>query len=401
MIGNKKRILLIGEAATLAHVGRVLSLAEALAPYPVECHVAFDRRHERYVPDKSRFHHFSSIAPEIFMERVNSYKFPYTEDELERYVLEDLRILEELRPDVVIGDFRITLAISARKLKIPYLSITNGYWLPECGIPLILPDHGAIRYLPPILARPAFKILRPFFYRIESAPFNRVAERFDVKEAQGSLMKVYTQADHRLLVEPEGWLKAGAMKDATFIGPVAWYPSRAKPVWWQDVDWSYPTVYLGIGSSGSTALVGQVLEALEGLNVQVIVSGVEKSPIEHSKNKIYCAPFIPNSDVLEKAQIFISNGGSLSMVDAFRLGKPVIGIAVNYEQILSASIIKLNGVGEGFIQRTLKMDDLRRAVEYYLSSPAKVKQELEKVKNLFSQEMAHQRIWQVIQNLET
>ena len=53
-----------------------------------------------------------------------------TSSSLDRYVEEDLRLIDSFRPDVVVGDFRVSLAISARKARIPYVNVTNAYWSP-------------------------------------------------------------------------------------------------------------------------------------------------------------------------------------------------------------------------------------------------------------------------------
>ena len=49
---------------------------------------------------------------------------------LRAYVDDDLALLEAVRPDVVIGDFRLSLSVSARVAGIPYVNVTNAYWSP-------------------------------------------------------------------------------------------------------------------------------------------------------------------------------------------------------------------------------------------------------------------------------
>ncbi len=39
----------------------------------------------------------------------------------------DLALLEEIGPDLVIGDFRLSLGISCRVLGIPYVSLVNAH----------------------------------------------------------------------------------------------------------------------------------------------------------------------------------------------------------------------------------------------------------------------------------
>lgn len=397
MSDQHPRVLLMAEAVTLAHVGRVLAVKKALVKYPVECHVAFDRRFERFTQGESNYHHLPSIEPQTFIERVNSSQFPYTQEELNRNVQEDLKLLIQLQPKLVIGDFRISLAISARIANIPYFSLTNGYWLEECSLGSVVPDHFLLRRLPKSVAKFLFKLLSPLTFYIEALPFNRMVSRYEIQSAKGSMLQVYTQADHRLIVEPPDWIPVRNASHLTFIGPVRWQPDVAKPDWLAQVDWTIPTIYVSVGSSGSLQLIYQVLAAVEGLFVQVIISGVQSIDRTKYSTRVYCAPFIANSDVLERAQIFISNGGSLSMVDALQFGKPVIGIISNYDQILNCAVMKLKGIGEGLIQRNLKIAELKSLISQFLNPSEEMQRQLKKSQAIFSQELPHQKLWAVVE----
>lgn len=46
---------------------------------------------------------------------------------LRKYVEADLRVLDEIAPDLVVGDLRISLSVSARLAGIPYIAIANAY----------------------------------------------------------------------------------------------------------------------------------------------------------------------------------------------------------------------------------------------------------------------------------
>lgn len=52
----------------------------------------------------------------------------FTAKVLEGYVEQELALMDQLRPDVVVGDFRLSLRISASLRRIPYVNVTNAYW---------------------------------------------------------------------------------------------------------------------------------------------------------------------------------------------------------------------------------------------------------------------------------
>ena len=48
--------------------------------------------------------------------------------QLQKMIDEDLAMIDQHRPDVIIGDLRFSLAVSARLKSIPYITIKNAHW---------------------------------------------------------------------------------------------------------------------------------------------------------------------------------------------------------------------------------------------------------------------------------
>ena len=43
---------------------------------------------------------------------------------------DDLELIRRIEPDVVVGDFRLSLAVSAPMAGVPYIALANAYWSP-------------------------------------------------------------------------------------------------------------------------------------------------------------------------------------------------------------------------------------------------------------------------------
>ena len=54
-------------------------------------------------------------------------------------------MIREVEPDVVVGDFRLSLSVSARVAGVPYLAITNAYWSPYARQRFPLPELPVVR----------------------------------------------------------------------------------------------------------------------------------------------------------------------------------------------------------------------------------------------------------------
>src|SRR5436189_86575 len=92
---------------------------------------------------------------------------------LRRYVNEDLAVLEDIRPDLVVGDFRLSLSVSARVARIPYATITSAYWSPYARPRFPLPEHPLVDAIGVASAQRAFDLVRPFVFAYHARPMNR------------------------------------------------------------------------------------------------------------------------------------------------------------------------------------------------------------------------------------
>ena len=60
-----------------------------------------------------------------FLDNLAKGRPVYDVNTLRSYVRADLALLEAVKPDLVVGDFRISLGVSARVAGIPYWTVTK------------------------------------------------------------------------------------------------------------------------------------------------------------------------------------------------------------------------------------------------------------------------------------
>ena len=112
---TSRRVLLVGEAVTLAHVARPIALARKLVARGYRPILAADPRFAALCPaGEWDTKEIRSIPSADFLRALARGKPVYDLATLERYVEDDLALLQAVSPAVVIGDFRISLAVSAR-----------------------------------------------------------------------------------------------------------------------------------------------------------------------------------------------------------------------------------------------------------------------------------------------
>src|ERR1043165_6755362 len=112
---GRKKILFIAEAAPLAHTARPLVLSAALDAREFDVCFACDPRSKWLLRDfAGRYFPLASRDGEMFLRALARGTPLYDDATLDCYVRDDLKLLDEAKPDLVIGDFRLSLSISAR-----------------------------------------------------------------------------------------------------------------------------------------------------------------------------------------------------------------------------------------------------------------------------------------------
>ena len=156
---RRKRILFVSESITLAQIVRLATLARALDPNRYDLHFAATEFPSLVDIPCTRWRLWG-LSARVARARLDSGKRLYTPRVLRRYVASDLEVLQAVSPDLVIGDLRWSLAVSAPKLKVPLANLINAYWSPHArraGFPM--PDHPIVRWLGETLAARYFPYL--------------------------------------------------------------------------------------------------------------------------------------------------------------------------------------------------------------------------------------------------
>ncbi|MDH3979081.1 MAG: glycosyltransferase [Gammaproteobacteria bacterium] len=371
--GKRRRVLFIAEAVSLAHVARPAVLAQALDPEQYTVCLACDPRFDALfteLPFERRS--IYSISTQSFLAALAKGSPIYTTSTLRRYVRDDLELLRAWSPDLVVGDFRLSLAVSARAAGIPYLTITNAYWSPYARQRYPIPEHVMARLVGVDLAQALFRLVRPLIFAAHTIPMNRVRKEWGQPLLGTDLRRVYTDADHTLYADVPGFIETAGMPDDHhhFLGPVLWSPPQAFPDWWNEVRNDRPIIYVTPGSSGDSRLLTNVLQALAGLPVEVMVATAGQSSAAPVPANVHSADYLPGMQAAARADLVICNGGSPTTQQALAAGTPVLGICSNLDQYLNMQAVATTGAGMMLRAGKASVGAVRAAVERLLADPS-------------------------------
>jgi UDP:flavonoid glycosyltransferase YjiC (YdhE family) len=343
-----------------------------------------DARYRDLLGAVEHFVPLQCLSNRVFLKRLSRGKPIFDIDSLLAAVHEDQRILRDISPNLVVGDFRVSLSISCRLLSIPYIAITDSYWSPYAQRPFPLPDLP-LRKIGSGAAELLYRIFRPLAFALHARPINHIRQRFGLASVGWDLCHAYTDADHVMYCDvPELIEKRQLPRTHHHIGPIMFEPDVPVPEWWNRVP-DQPCVYVSLGTSGRRNLLRDILAALgtSSVNLLIATAGDPTSSMLLDRTRypnVFSADFLPGMLTAARSELVICNGGSGATQQAMTAGKPVLGLASNMDQLMNMTPIVTRGAGLVIGSWNANPARIRKAAEYILAQ-AHFRQNAERIRS--------------------
>lgn len=347
---RKTRALIFAEAVTLAHVVRAYQIAKSLHRRGHDVHFGVADRF-RFVFDEPgiTMHWITSKLGETFLDKVETGKKLYQAKELILYADEEIALIDQVKPDWVMGDFRHSLSISAHLSGVPYINLINAYWSPgyvNGRLPVPELRQFPISRLP--IAPALMPVLTPIIFKAQGQPLNAARRHFGL-EPFDHCLNGWAGGDRTIFCDvPQGFEGFRPAEHEHFIGHVTWEPQteeKATGQWLETMAY-HPHIYVALGSSGGQGIRDRVVAQLSDAGYPLCVSGV--APNERPRDwpdTVLSAPLVAGSAVAAAAALVVTNGGSPTSYQALNVGTPVVGVPANMDQVLCINHIQSLNAG--------------------------------------------------------
>lgn len=354
------RILALSNSHALAHVSRQLEIAKVLR----------HRGHEIFLGGQGKYLAIPQMdgfpireLPYVSIERVirtiRSQRLweLYPEADLNYYIESELALYQEIQPDLVLLDNRVTGRTSAEKAGIRTVAVLNVHMSNYRRIPFFSPAH-----LPGIAKMPGVAVLEKLENAIEIDVYDRLVMRGlnNIRRKLG-LKPLYAyeheEGELSLLADiPQFNPISRLPPNVRFIGPLTWHNTFPEPTCLQSLDASKPTVYLSLGSDSLEELVGHLGDlAKEGIQIVVATGGARIAEDITVPAGVFLETYVNTDTLLPHCDLVCCHGGNGTLYQALFYGLPAVVVATHQEQAYGGKRIQQLGLG-----RTMMLKDLKR-----------------------------------------
>lgn len=361
------------EGTVLAHVGRALAIADALqrrAGLEV-CFAASGEHAGRLARTGRDVFPVHTRSRAQLLARLKKGGSAFDEAELREYVRDEVRVLGEVKPDAVVGDFRPSLGVSARHLGIPYFCVTNAVWTRYCAFKLDPPESWLpTKVLGKTLLRTVAPLIEPAVFRHYARAFNKVRRAYGLP-AQEDIRDCMCSEDLTLVADaPELFPAAGLPAHFQYIGPVLWEPHEAEPEWLSELEPGRPVIYLTMGSTGPLEQIKAIGRRLLDMGLQVVCTTATETPdLLPGERDFYAVRYCPGGKLCELASVVVCHAGNGTIYQALIHGTPVVGVPEFHDQDFNMQRVEALGLGRRAAPGRKLAENVVAAVETVLADP--------------------------------
>lgn len=362
------KILALSNSHALAHVSRQLEIAKALRR---RGHDVILGGHGKYLKvaemDGFPIRELPYISIERVIRTIRSQRLweLYPESDLTLFIEAELALYEEVEPDLVLLDNRITGRTSAEKAGLRTVAALNVHMSNYRRIPFFSPAN-----LPGMANVPGLAVVDKLENAIEIWVYDRLVMRGlnNIRRRFG-LKRLYAyeheEGDISLLADiPQFNPVSRLPAHARFIGPLTWHNSLPEPACLKRLQADKPTVYLSLGSDSLEELVEHLGGlASEGIQIVVATGGALIAKDVALPDGVFLENYVNTDKLLPHCDLVCCHGGNGTLYQALSYGLPAVVVATHQEQYYGGKRIQRLGLGRTMTLKALKREGMGSLVE--------------------------------------
>jgi len=288
-------------------------------------------------------------------------------EELEPILLDQVRVIRDIRPELVVSDFSITLPMAAEMTHTPCVTLMVGHLSQHYRFPRPGPAaHPGIKWLRRLhCPKPIESALTAVGERVEFRVMHRgvraLRRKYLLRPRAHYLDEI--EGDQNLITDVEDFSPMKHLPgNFTYIGPVFHRDPTPENEILERLDPGKKTVLITLGtfwkSDGLYALFNDpVFRAYN-----VVLAGKPEIPLDPA---IIVKPFINLEALLPRTDLALCHGGDATVYQCVSHGTPLLGLPFQGEQTWSLERVSRLGMGEA-IRFPLPVHQLLGKIRYWI-----------------------------------
>jgi len=294
--------------------------------------------------------------------------------DLEARVPREMAFFETEQPAAVLTGWCLSVTISARAAKIPFVNVLHSTSVREYY-------EAGLQSWPD---RTNFRVVRWLFRNDETrmnrwtsrmvlnlaAPakaYNAVGPKYGLPRFKNFIDLI--EGDHTLLADIPEWVGLPAVRPTLhYIGPLPARIDRPVPEAVAGMPHDKPIVYFAMGSSGKPALIAEIVQGFRDKPYRVIApvkAHLMQGAVAIPDNVIVTG-FVPAHNVNPMADISVIHGGQNTVMNACLSGTPIVGIGMHPEQQANLDACVRKGFAIRLNKRRVAAHDVLAAIDRLL-----------------------------------
>jgi len=401
----ENKILFMCNDITITHVIRPLLIAKELKKRGHKVYFAFPYFRYKNLLEKEKipFFKLEAIDREKALEIIKTYKYD-TKTIVKRFkkdLSSDLKIINKIKPDLVINDIRWTAKLACYLSNTKYVSILNAYHTSLLLTKHLIPQKYFLsRIIPKKLQKKIFPLTHKFMDYYLGRAIRKLARKYKIKNIQTAIQSLISDRLN-LIADTREFFPCKRKNKFHYIGPFLWQPSLPIPKFMNKIDRNKPIIYLTFGTSDDFKLLDLIIKTLSK-KYQIIAStgggygGEQLSDVENEK--VFIKDFIPALKILDKVFLVICHGGNGTIYQALSKGKPLICLPTFYDQEWNSERVEQLGLGRKLNLKNLDAKKLINTIEYLIKN-YEVKKRCEEFKGIIKKYQPEKKAADLIEEL--
>ncbi len=386
------KILIITSPNSLSHILKAKSIGKSLIENGHEIHYATTPKYAHCF--KQRFHPIPDIQ-ESDLSPFPTFSWYSSETNIKNCIKAELTLIENIKPDLIIGIFRFTTRTAAKLTNVPFYSVASGCILPNQKTTLGFNNNEENNQNQ--------RYYLKCFNEFATHKLNKVHKSLGAKTTDNILNQL--TGDMTFLWDFKDFFNPNANYPHQHIGPIE--VSNLLPTetnFTKIENNSLPKVLISLGTCNtSTEFISRMVNIMLDLGFAVILcQGKNKNLKERFSNNsnVFCYEFIHFKQALEFCDLVICHGGQLTLFEAFEKQVPALIFPFHPEQAQNGICAESINCGQRIIDSTVFTGDSNVYINrFMLLSDDEIKQKISDLVTNPKSKKALKKISKVIKEL--